>query len=445
MTVNLFMLQPALAGILEDAVEDQEGRPNLSDVSTEHNIDFYNPNVECGPGSGPGSSELDGYELPATTGGTGLEESINSSGQIPSGGRVTFAQHAALGKEYQDYYITMRWNYTKWNWNGTNAGVDNDQFNWMSEKPRLVHVTNPDSGKSIVAVALEAGPAPWTGVDRGNNNNPKQGWTNPQEGTPAGYKGRVSGFPPAATEALGMDPGGSDQRMYDGSGPELLYAWAADQDATPGPASTDVEGNAGQAGCGGGDGMSAVIYNGRALPVDARKKEDTNHWSGTLNSLPCQNPNGCHHTNWSGPNAAAAFDLATPSPDGSKFEGRPSPIGSAIYAIVEGEVQNVNNRRNGNNDCNQFWIVQHIDGQVTPQSEAYWYGHLGENPSMKNGDTFAVGEWVGEIGHNGCADDSYPHLHIDLARQRGGASYGVSGRDSMIVEIMNELYERLPG
>lgn len=221
-------------------------------------------NVSSGSGGssssdsgGSSSSKLDGYDLPATKGGTGLEGAISSAGILEGKTEpVTFQNHASLGKEYRDYYITMRWNYAKWNWNGGATDIDNEQMGWFREKPRLVLVTNPKTKKSIVAAALESGPAPWTGVDRNNNNDPKQGWTNPQKGTPEQYKGRVSGLPPEAFSALGMNS--SDQRI-DGNGPDLLYAWAPDQSAKPGPtdASADlVDDSSGvtDCSCGEGDG-----------------------------------------------------------------------------------------------------------------------------------------------------------------------------------------------
>lgn len=185
------------------------------------------------------------YELPASEGKAGNEESIDETGTVASGyGKVTFSQFASLGQEYRDYYINMRWNYTDWNWNGTNTGLDQEQLAWFREKPRLIQVTNPRTGKTIIAAALETGPAPWTGVDRQSNNDPKQGWTNPQHGTPEGYTGRVAGFPPKAVEALGMQQG-----LYDGSGDVLTYQWAANQDAKPGPVeSADSCGSAGAAG-----------------------------------------------------------------------------------------------------------------------------------------------------------------------------------------------------
>lgn len=176
------------------------------------------------------------YELPATEGKTGVEEAIDSTGLVKSGnGRVSFKQFASLGQAYRDYYITMRWTWTSWNWNGTNSGVDNKQLSWMSKAPRIVLVTNKRTGKSIYAAALESGPAPWTGVDRHSNNDPKQGWANPQKGTPSTYTGRVAGLPPTAIDALGAKQG-----MWNGKGDVLTYQWAPDQGVTPGPTTANA-------------------------------------------------------------------------------------------------------------------------------------------------------------------------------------------------------------
>ncbi len=182
------------------------------------------------PGATGGSSVLQGHKLPATKGGTGLE----SSGQ-----HGTFSNHASKGQEYVDYYINMRWDYVKWNWDGTSVSTPktNSGYQWFRKKPRLVLVTNPKTNKSIITAALDSGPAPWTGVDTSPNNSPKQGWKNPQAGTPASYKGRVSGIPEPAFKALGMTS--NDQKMAGNKGPDLLYAWAPDQNATPGP--TDLK------------------------------------------------------------------------------------------------------------------------------------------------------------------------------------------------------------
>ncbi|HEU5187005.1 MAG TPA: hypothetical protein VFT87_00725 [Candidatus Saccharimonadales bacterium] len=174
---------------------------------------------------------LDTYKLPATSGRTGNEASINDQGVMPHGERVTFTHFAKLGQEYRDYYITMRWNYAEWFWDGASKTIDPKQRDWMQAKPRLVVVTNSKKNRKIIAIALEAGPAPWAGVDPSKNNIPKQGWRNPQTNeTPSGYTGRVSGFPPKAIGALDAVQG-----KYTGEGDVLDYAWAADQTAKPGP------------------------------------------------------------------------------------------------------------------------------------------------------------------------------------------------------------------
>lgn len=180
------------------------------------------------PGASGGSTALQGHKLPATKGGTGLE----SSGQ-----HGTFSHHASKGQEYVDYYINMRWDYVKWNWDGTSVSTSKTDkgYQWFRKKPRLVLVTNPKTNKSIITAALDSGPAPWTGVDTSVNNSPKQGWKNPQAGTPKSYKGRVSGIPEKAFKALRMTS--NDQKMAGNKGPDLLYAWAPDQNATPGPTS----------------------------------------------------------------------------------------------------------------------------------------------------------------------------------------------------------------
>ncbi len=202
------------------------------------------------------------FALPATSGRAGLEEAVLTDGSLvsnPGGPRVTFSGFAGLGQEYRDYYITMRWGYVAWNWNGTAASTPggSEYLAWMKQAPRIVKVTNPDNGKSIYAAAIEAGPAPWTGVDRSSNNDPKQGWTNPQVGTPSGYTGRVSGFPPVAFNYLGIQQG-----MSDGSGTILQYEWAADQSVKPGPAD-GAGANAGFSdACGGGSGSLNVSLDG---------------------------------------------------------------------------------------------------------------------------------------------------------------------------------------
>lgn len=180
------------------------------------------------------------YTLPAASGTTGLEETVNAQGQVPSSGAaVTWAHFAALGSDYQNYYLTMRWNYVSWNFDGTTSGgIDQAQYNWFSKghdgKPWIVTVTNPRTHQAVNLAVIEAGPAPWVGVadshHHSNADAARYGWTNPTKGTPAGWKGVVAGMPQAAITTLGAVTG------YPGNkGDVLYYAWAADQNAVPGP------------------------------------------------------------------------------------------------------------------------------------------------------------------------------------------------------------------
>lgn len=224
-----------------------------------------------------GAEELDGHKLPATKGGAGLEEPINEAGQVPStGNTVTFAKFAKLGQDYRDYYINMRWRYVKWRWSDNDGPIavspGPEKVDWYAEKPRRVLVTNPRTKKSIIAVALEAGPAPWTGVDNPETTVPKQGWVNPQDGTPPQYKGRVSGFPPKAFSYLGIA-----QRMVDGSGDDLLYSWAPDQNAKPGPVTTTAS-----------SGTKKTVVIGDSISVgmrdegDLKQKLSSAGWKSTI-------------------------------------------------------------------------------------------------------------------------------------------------------------------
>jgi len=208
-----------------------------------NNILFYNPDGEavvCNSvaadiGITPEDNKIP-YDLPATSGKTGVEEAIDNKGQVLlSGKTITFHTLAeTLPQAYRDYYITMRWNYVSWNWDGeTRAPVDNKQINWFTDKPRIILVTNPKTGKSVNVAALESGPAPWVGVQKKSEDHsiPLQGWVNPQKGTPDTYTGLVSGMPPKAIDALG----GRGIAGYGGKGDILTYQWATDQSVIPGP------------------------------------------------------------------------------------------------------------------------------------------------------------------------------------------------------------------
>lgn len=215
------------------------------DYYSSNDILYYNSEA-CVTTSNSSSSSSVNSVLPATSGKTGLEEAVDKNG-ITTGtkGKIsTGSTYVSKGQAWQDYYITMRWTNWSWDWIGTPHRANSDQ-----ESPfgHIVLVTNPVNGKSIYAVAAESGPAPWTGVDRYSNNDAKQGWVNPQIGTPITYTGRVSGLPPVAYNYLEAEMG-----TYDGSGTVLYYQWATDQSVTPGP-TTETATSTGTTNCGSTD------------------------------------------------------------------------------------------------------------------------------------------------------------------------------------------------
>jgi|GEM_PF-3484738 len=224
------------------------------EMFSQNNIIFFDPTInQCFDTSSSPIATNTGdipFQLPVTSGGYGHEEEIRADGSVPStGGSVAFASLARrLPQEYRDYAINMRWNYAKWYWNGgtnydrnSNTWPGGDSSNsWFSERPRMVLVTNPETGKSVYAAALESGPAPWTGYGLTSNTsgNPPSWWNQPQYGTPEEYQGRVSGLTPTAYKYL-EDGAGDSQRNVraDGTvvGYELFYEWAQDQTVKPGP------------------------------------------------------------------------------------------------------------------------------------------------------------------------------------------------------------------
>ena len=203
------------------------------------------PTTKAAPGTStptPTVSTLSAipYALPASSGTTGLEETVNARGQVPSTGRpVTWAHFATLGADYQNYYLAMRWSYASWNFNGTNGkDIEQTEFNWFDKghqgKPWIVTVTNPRTGLSVNLAVIESGPAPWVGITdsqhSANSDAARFGWTNPTRGTPAGWKGIVAGMPQAAITTLGATTG------YPGNAGDVLnYSWAVDQNSVPGP------------------------------------------------------------------------------------------------------------------------------------------------------------------------------------------------------------------
>jgi hypothetical protein len=124
-----------------------------------------------------------------------------------------------------DNYITYRWPWTAWSWDGQNksAGYVANWEKLMKEfSGKHIVVFNPElsTNNAFVGIAAESGPAPWTGTDQGKKNaQQKNLWETGTKGgyrtdSPKGYQGRLVGGPPKVTAAihaqqrLGSDPDG---------------------------------------------------------------------------------------------------------------------------------------------------------------------------------------------------------------------------------------------
>lgn len=353
-----------------------------------NNTPFFAENDNLGCGEQGAGSSLEGHNLPAIKGGTGFEEAINAQGQVGStGGYVTFHDTltnapANLRQAYRDYYITMRWRYVKWNWDGSSTSSGPEDKGFYAKAPRIL-VTNPKNGKSIIAVVLEAGPAPWTGIDSGSNNNAKQGWVNPQDGTPSSYRGRVSGFPPTAIKALG-----AEMRMMDGSGGDLLYAWASDQNAKPGPVATapgsiapDTTANST---CNGGLGVGGTLTFPLITTQSIVKKGG---W--------CYNKmTSCHHD-------YKAADIMVPAQ-------------TPVVAAVGGTVISVNDE-----PCTGGFGGYPTIQYKGDDGNYYFYAHFlpGSLKVKRAGDRFPAGAPLGVTGPAECGQGT-PHLHFQISKQR---------------------------
>lgn len=342
-----------------------------------------------------GLEELDGHKLPATKGGVGLEEYFsdpNIYALIPP----------PAAQDEIDYYITMRWRYAKWAWNGTST-TGPESIDFYQKHPKVL-VTNPANGKSIVAVAIEAGPAPWTGTAEGKDAPPAY-WRsgNYINGTPDGYTGRVAGLPPKAFQALG-----AQQRMYgEVNDDDLLYSWAPDQNAEPGPTDTSVDlGNPACSQTSGSCGFSNL-----PIPQNATPGWYNFHAHGTSISYPTTT-NG-HNTIVHGSNTFEAESVKNSSTKlGEAVDIGLNP-GTKVFAPFNGKVLYSGSIHPGGADGNMV-ILESANKECVAA-----LAHL-SNVGVAEGARVKSGERIGDI-----ADINTDHLHFEL--WIGGKPINVGG------------------
>jgi murein DD-endopeptidase MepM/ murein hydrolase activator NlpD len=188
------------------------------------------------------------------------------------------------------------------------------------------------------------------------------------------------------------------------------------------------------AGCAGGNG-SAVIVEGRAWPIQGATKAKTKVPGLSLPPCDTSVANSCHggrreYNDW-------AVDLGLNQGGG----GLEISKGVKVLAIGDGRIVNIRYQRRGN-PCNQF-TYQVVDDSGQP-IEMYWYGHLAKDTSYKNGDTFKVGDVIGEIGSSACADSTQSHLHIDKSYSATTYQPKGDGHGIGYYELINALFEALP-
>ncbi|HEU5187240.1 MAG TPA: M23 family metallopeptidase [Candidatus Saccharimonadales bacterium] len=395
------------AGTTVSAITNAELQMIRGDYPFHYNYEPCAPTANASGASATIKVGSDLFMLPASRGFTGYEDPIDENGKlIGKSEHVKYARFAKLGQEYRDYYITMRWTTHKWFWSGDNAQMANQkQEAWMGEKPRFVIVTNPKNQRSIIAPILEAGPAPWTGVDTAKNDIPKNGWNQPQLGTAPGYQGRVSGFPPVAIDFLQVKQrtGGKQD------GDELFYAWHPNQDeAKPGPttlSAVTTGPDATQCLNQGDTGGSGVSPDGFVFPLrttKAKLKNNPYYKPDCNNPVPRMGRIGaieerddlCHHD-------YLAADIQTPA-------------GTKVLAPRPGRIA-----RSGAsaNPCIKHNLSLFSDPKLGGDGNTYYFAHLSDEDQASKNDIVKAGDVIGTVATGpGIPKCNFmPHLHFDIS------------------------------
>ncbi len=147
---------------------------------------------------------------------------------LPStGGTLAFSRKfdgSKFTSEELDYYVTGRWPYARWYWDGKST-TKGTAFSAADYPGRKVLLYSVEKRKAIVGIIAESGPGPWTGVPKNRRSIEGLFWNigplglAPRSDVPVGnaYHGRVTGAPLTLLKKLGFtgsecetDKGGSD-------------------------------------------------------------------------------------------------------------------------------------------------------------------------------------------------------------------------------------------
>jgi len=132
------------------------------------------------------------------------------------------------------FYITSRWPSQASYYNGVSKPASQKGYpgmpNEIAYAGKRMIIYNPKTGKAIVGIAAEFGPAPWTGTVKNGTEYSQQNqlWQQGSHGgwritNPEGYAGRTAGGIPALEHAIGAD-----------NMTTIYFGFATDQNAVPG-------------------------------------------------------------------------------------------------------------------------------------------------------------------------------------------------------------------
>lgn len=208
---------------------------------------------------------------------------------------------------------------------------------------------------------------------------------------------------------------------------KLMMAWACHEGDDQSCQDIGLSGNAASgSGTSSGSG-STVVADGYAFPMgpkDGQPRKSAISANGT--KLPCNTT--CHH------DGTYAFDLALVPYGGNNAQGAP------VYAISDGTIYNLHTRVfRGTElpDCYQFQIHSSKDNHY------YAYIHV-NNVTVNNGDKVKAGQKIAEIGSPTCGDYTLSHLHIEVAGTPNTPVAGDDNRGSLINDVLNALWEKMP-